>query len=236
MKAMQALIRKEWRMVLDTPMAYVMITVFLAVTGFFFANQLFLVGQADMRGLFQIMPVLLMFFVPAMAMRCFSDELQTGTFELLATLPVRHVQLLAAKYIALMQQLCLLLLLTLPYPIFLYLWGHPDLGQIVASYVAVMFLLALQAALCLWASVLSRHVVVAYVLGFFMLLLLYVLGMGLSLLPLAVQDVFVVMSPLFHYQSMLRGVIAVDDVLVFISLSLFALTLAWFQLERKRWR
>lgn len=236
MRQMIALARKEWRAVVDTPLGYVVAVAFLLASGFFFGSNLFLYGQADMRGYFDVLPMLLMFFVPAISMRMLAEEQRNGTFELLATLPVATHAIVSGKFLALLAQVAVLMLFTLLYPLSLATLGNLDGGQLLAAYVAAILMAALYVSVGLYASALSRHAIVAYVLGFGFLFALFVLSKSITLFPPAAQSWIMVLSPLAHYQSMLRGVIALDDLAYFLSGVLLFLSLSWFQLERRRWQ
>jgi len=233
---MVSLCRKEWRVVLDTPLAYVIAIAFLSVCGFFFESNLFLMGQADMRAWFSILSLVLMFFIPAMAMRMLADERRSGTFELLATMPITTISIVLGKYMALWTQIIALLGLTLLYPLTLSWLGNLDVGQLVASYLAAILLASSYAAVCLYASALTRYEVVAYILAFVMLLLLFLLAKAMPTFSPNVQNWFMVLSPLAHYQSMLRGLVRGSDVMFFLAMSGFFISLTWFELERRRWR
>jgi len=204
---MISLCRKEWRVVMDTPLGYVMAVAFLSVCGFFFESNLFLIGQADMRAWFSILSLLLMFFVPAMAMRMLADEKRSGTFELLATMPITTMTIVLGKYLALCLQILALLVLTLLYPLTLSWLGNLDVGQVLASYLAAILLASSYAAVCLYASAVTRYEVVAYVFGFIMLLLSFLFFKAMP----TFSPFFIAMNGLF-------------------------LTLTWFELERRRWR
>lgn len=235
MNQVGTLVWKEWRSAVDTPMGYVIATAFLLAAGFFFGNSLFLMGQAEMRGYFSIMPLLLMFFVPGMSMRMLAEELRIGTFELLATLPLKTVHIVFGKYLAVLLQVAVLLALTFVYPVTLSWLGNIDAGQIAASYLAALLLGGAYAAICLFASSLSRNAVVAYVIGFGLLLTLYLLQQAVPLLSPAMQEVLGVISPIEHYQLMLRGVIGLDDVVCLLATSGVFLAATIFQLEQRRW-
>ncbi len=227
---------KEWRVALDTPLGYVVAIAFLLATGFFFGNHLFLVGQAEMRGYFSVMPLLMMFFIPAMTMRMLSDEQRSGTFELLATMPVRTIDIVAGKFVAVMLQVSMLLALTLFYPATLSLIGNLDGGQLAAGYLALWLLSACYIAISLYASALTLHAVVAYVIGFGMLFALFITTQAMATFSPASQDFITAVSPVAHYQLMLRGVIGLGDIGAFVSAAALFLALTWFQLERRRWR
>jgi ABC-2 type transport system permease protein len=231
-----AICGKEWRIALDTPLGYVVATAFLLAAGFFFGNHLFLVGQADMRGYFSVMPLLLMFFIPAMTMRMLSDEQRSGTFELLATMPVRTVDIVAGKFLAVVVQVSALLALTLFYPATLALIGNLDGGQVAAAYLALFLLTTCYVAISLYASALTGHAVVAYVIGFGMLFGLFIMKQAMPTLSPQAQDFLAAVAPLSHYQLMLRGMIGLDNVGALFSVTVLFLTLTWFQLERRQWR
>jgi len=235
MKPVSAIIWKEWRTAVDTPLGYVIAVAFLLAAGFFFGNRLFLMGQAEMRSFFAILPVLLMFFIPAISMRALAEEKRSGTFELLATLPVSTVQILAGKYLAVLLQMTVLLGFTLLYPLSLATLGNIDGGQVAASYMAAWLLIAVYVAACIFASSLTNNAVVAYVLGFSMLLAVFLLAQAAPLLSPAMQDTLEIMSPLSRYQSMLRGVVYPGDVVFLLALCGVFLAAAHFQLERRRW-
>ncbi len=235
MRPVFALIWKEWRIAVDTPLGYVITVAFLLASGFFFGDRLFLTGQAEMRSFFSILPVLLMFFIPAVSMRALAEEKRGGTFELLATLPVSTMQIIAGKYVAVLLQMTVLLGFTLLYPLTLATLGNIDGGQIAASYLAAWLLIAVYVAACIFASSLTNNAVVAYVLGFSMLLAVFLLAQAAPLLSPAMQNFLYVISPLAHYQSMLRGVVYMEDVVLLLSLCWVFLVAAHFQLERRRW-
>jgi ABC-2 type transport system permease protein len=227
---------KEWRVALDTPLGYVVATAFLLATGFFFGSHLFLVGQADMRGYFAVMPLLLMFFVPAMTMRMLADEQRSGTFELLATMPVTTADIVAGKFLAVMLQVAALLALTLFYPATLSLIGSLDAGQLAAAYVALFLLAACYVSVALYASSLTTHAVVAYVIGFGMLFGLFIIMQAMPTFSPSVQDMLTAWIPLVHYHLMLRGVIGLENIGSLLAATSLFLVLTWFQLERRRWR
>ncbi len=229
------LVWKEWRSAVDTPLGYVIAVAFLLAAGFFFGNSLFLIGQADMRDFFAILPVLYMFFLPALGMRALSEERRSGTFELLATMPVSTLQIVMGKYLSLLLQMFVLLSLTLLFPVSLSLLAHLDVGQVVASYLAALLLAAAYASVCLFASALSENAVVAYVVGFFVLLAFFLMAQAVPLLPPAAQNWIELISPLQHYRNMLRGVVRADDALFLPAITAIFLGATVYRLESRRW-
>ncbi len=236
MSAAWTICRKEWRVMLDTPLGYVVATAFLLASGFFFGKNLFLFGEAEMRGYFEVLPMLLLFFVPAMSMRMLADEVHDGSYELLATLPVSTWSIVLGKYLAVGGQVLMLFLATLVYPFSLVMLGDIDAGQIAASYLAALLLVSCYVSVSLYASSLTRRAVIAYVLGFGLLLGVFLLGETIATLPPLWQDWLVLLSPLSHYERMLRGVIGLEDLMLLLAWTAVFLTLCWFQLERRRWQ
>jgi len=236
MSAVMALIEKEWRISLDTPQGYVVSIAFLLASGFFFGSSLFLNGQADMRHWFAVLPLLYIFFIPAMSMRLLADELHDGTYELLATMPTRTLDIILGKYLSLLGHITFLLVLTLLYPLSLSLLGNIDAGTIAASYLGAWLLAATFAAIGLFASSITNHAMIAYIVGLILLLVIFLLTQASPTLPIFIQDWIVMLGPINHYQHMLRGVVSLADVVLFVSFIVIFLSLSWFALERRRWR
>jgi len=236
MNPMIALCQKEWRISMDTPQGYVVSIAFLLASGFFFGSNLFLNGQADMRHWFAILPMLFIFFIPAMSMRLLADELHDGTYELLATMPTRTLDIVLGKYLSLLGHITFLLALTLLYPLTLSLLGNIDSGLIMASYLGAWLLAASFAAICLYASSLTSHAMIAYIVGLILLLMIFLLSQISPTLSPALQDIINMLGPISHYHHLLRGVVSFDDVAVFVMVIITFLSLCWFDLERRRWR
>ncbi len=236
MSAMIALCQKEWRIGMDTPQGYVVSIAFLLASGFFFGSSLFLNGQADMRHWFGVLPLLYIFFIPAMAMRLLSDELHDGTYELLATMPTRTIDIVLGKYFSLLGHITALLGLTLLYPLSLSLLGDVDAGLIMSAYLAAWLLAAAFAAICLYASALTSHAMIAYIIGLMLLLTLFLVTQLAPALSTSLQNMITLLGPINHYHNMLRGVIGLADVMLFIMVIVGSLALSWFELERRSWR
>jgi ABC-2 type transport system permease protein len=160
----------------DSSIAWVYAAVFLLLAHGIFMNDFFLGGRLEMDEYFRALPLLLVLFVPAITMRGWAEERAQGTFELLATLPFRTVELVLGKYAAALAFYLVVLLGSLPIVVMLCWLGEPDLGRIAAAYVGAVLLGALFLAVGLWASSLTREQVVAFVLAAFACALLVLLG------------------------------------------------------------
>lgn len=236
MNVMIALCQKEWRISMDTPQGYVVSIAFLLAAGFFFGSNLFLSGQAEMRHWFGVLPLLFIFFIPAMAMRLLADELHDGTYELLATMPTRTIDIVLGKYLSLLGHITFLLALTLLYPLSLSLLGDVDTGLIMAAYLAAWLLAAAFSAICLYASALTSHAMIAYITGLMLLLVVFLMTQISPTLSTSIQDFIAAVGPMNHYNNMLRGVVSLSDVMLFMMFISLFLSLSWFELERRRWR
>jgi len=236
MSAIIALCQKEWRISLDTPQGYVVSIAFLLASGFFFGSSLFLNGQADMRHWFAVLPLLYIFFIPAMSMRLLADELHDGTYELLATMPTRTIDIVLGKYVSLMGHITFLLALTWLYPLSLSLLGNVDMGTVFSSYLAAWLLAASFSAVGLFASSITNHAMIAYIVGLILLLVVFLVAQASPTLPIFLQDWITTLGPIHHYQNMMRGVVSLADVVLFISMTVIFLSFTWFALERRRWR
>ena len=226
---MWALLLKEIRSFLSSVIGYVVMAVFLLLTGLFmwgFPGNLNVLdqGYATLDTLFYVAPWVFMFLVPAITMRSFSEEKRTGTIELLLTRPLTDLQVVLAKFLA---GVILVLLSLLPTLIYLYsVWwlgnppGNIDIGGTWGSYIGLFFLGSGFTAIGIFASALTDNQVVAFILA---LLLCFICYSGLDMLADfayfgTLDNVLQQMSITVHYGSMSRGVIDTRDVVYFVAL------------------
>ena len=228
------------------------LTVYLVVIVFLLANSLFLwvfpsqynvleFGYANLDGLFAIAPFVFLFLVPAVTMRLFSEENNSGTIEILLTKPLSDYKIILAKYLAAFSLVVFSLIPTLIYYYSVYQLGFPkgnlDIGAFWGSFLGLLFLGASFTAIGLFTSSLSNNQIVAFILAVFICAFFYMGfdliaslgfqgGIGLSLKSLGIES---------HYASISRGVIDSRDVIYFISLKIFFLMLTKFKMEARKW-
>ncbi|TAE30846.1 MAG: gliding motility-associated ABC transporter permease subunit GldF [Cytophagales bacterium] len=232
---MIAIFRKEVNQFFSSPIAYIIMAVFLTATGLmlwvFPDTSLLEYGYADMSAFFNLAPYALLFLVPAITMRSIADEVRMGTLEWLLTKPVSRWAIVGGKFLACWLLVALTLLPTVIYYITLYQLGSPvgniDSAAVLGSYVGLLLLGGAFVAIGLWASSLNDNQVVAFVLGVFICLLFYV---GLSSLAGldALGRVGYYMSYLAfdeQYRALGRGLIDSRNVVYFASLTFFFLFL-----------
>src|SRR5512141_1003193 len=154
MKQILAVTRKEVNSYFGSPMALIFLGAFLAATlfAFFWVDTFFARGIADVRPLFQWMPILMIFLVAALTMRQWSEEQRSGTLEMLLTMPVKAWQLVLGKFLAVMALVALSLLLTIFLPITVSLLGSLDWGPVIGGYLAALLMAAAYTAIGLFLS------------------------------------------------------------------------------------
>ncbi|KPL01035.1 MAG: ABC transporter [candidate division Zixibacteria bacterium SM23_73_3] len=228
--------KKELRSFFDSPIAYIVITTFLLISGWFFFSDLFLVNQASLRNLFDIIPFIFMFFVPAVTMRLISEEKRSGTIEILLTLPVKDYEIILGKFLAGLILIVVAVLLTLVYTFTLSGLGDLDFGSVVAGYIGLIFLGATYLSVGVFTSSFTQNQIVAFITSFAIIFALYMLNKVLMFVPNFLASFFEYLSVDYHFSNISRGVIDSRDVIYYLSLVFFFLFLAVRALESRKWR
>jgi ABC-2 type transport system permease protein len=228
--------RREIRTYFNSPVAYIVVPVFLVITGYLFFTQLFLEKQADMRGFFNIMPLLFMFLIPAITMRLLADEKSTGTLELLITMPVRDWEVVVGKFLAAMALLCTAIGLTLVFAITVKTLGPLDRGPTIGGYLGLVLMGGAYVSIGVMASSLTRNSIVSFIVAFAISFALYLLGRLTQFLPEALQKLVAYLSIDGHFENIGRGVIDTRDLIYYLSVMGVSLLIATLSLESRRWR
>jgi len=231
---LKALIKKELQHLFFSPVAYIVSGIFLLITGWFFTNTLFLVGEAELRGMMDIIPLLLMFFMPAITMRSIAEEKKVDTLQLLLTMPVREWEVILSKYIATVVLYCLILLVSVIYVIVISVLGEPDNGVIIAQYLAVFLLGATYIAIGIFSSTITSSQVVAFIIGFAIIFVFFIASRLQMVLPIWLQSVVNRFSMVSRFEHLLRGVIGLDDIVYFVTLNVLFILLSTYTLWRTK--
>ncbi|ALS97811.1 ABC transporter permease subunit [Lacimicrobium alkaliphilum] len=218
------LFRREFSSFFATPVAYVFILIFLMLSGVFsfYIGNLYERGQADLLPFFNFHPWLYLFLVPAIAMRSWSEERKSGTIELLMTLPVSIFEIMLGKFLAAWAVLGLALLLTFPLWLTVNYLGNPDNGIIIAAYLGSWLMAGAFLAIGICMSALTKSQVVAFILAVVVCFVFVLSGSSIVLdaftgwLSPLLLDTLASFSFLTHFESMAKGVIALDDVGYFV--------------------
>ena len=231
-----AISKREIRTYFNSPVAYIVVTVFTILTGYLFFTQLFVEKQADMRAFFNIMPLLFMFMVPAITMRLLADEKASGTLELLITLPVRDWEVVVGKFLAAMVLLCTALGLTLIFAITVKSLGPLDRGPAIGGYLGLVLMGGAYVAIGVMASSFTRNSIVSFIVAFAISFGLYLFGRLTQFLPPSWQSLVAFLSIDGHFENIGRGVIDTRDLIYYFSMIGVSLLVATLSLESRRWR
>jgi ABC-2 type transport system permease protein len=230
-----AIFRRELRSYFNSPVAYVVIVVFLGIIGWFFTNNLFLMNIASLRVMFELIPLVYLFFVPAITMRLLAEEKKSGTLELLTTKPVLDVEIVLGKFLAAWSLLASALLPTLLYLVTMFFLGTIDLGPVLTGYLGLLLMGAVYVGIGLFASSVTENQIIAFILGFLIILALFLLDKVLMYAPTGLASTLEFLGIDYHFGNIARGVIDSRNVIYFLSLIGFSLYLATVSLERRKW-
>jgi ABC-2 type transport system permease protein len=211
------IMNKELKDYFISPIAYIVISIFLLVTGWFFFTTFFLYNQADLRNFFNLLPITLSFVIPAVTMRLFSEEMNVGSYEILLTLPVTLQDIIVGKFLAGVVFVGAILVPTLCYPIFISFLGQLDWGPVIGGYVGALLLGAAFCAVGLFASSLTRNQIIAFIIGTIICFSLTLIDKMLFFFPQSLLGVIGYLGAGFHFQNISKGVIDSRDILYFLS-------------------
>jgi ABC-2 type transport system permease protein len=231
-----AIAKREFASYVNSPIPYILVTAYIATAGYMFFRQLFLVRQAEMRHFFENMPLLFCLIVPFVTMRLLAEERREGTLELLLTMPVTDWELVIGKFLAALGLMCVLLLLTLAFPITVSSLGPLDKGTTVASYFGALLMAAAFVSIGIMASSFTRNQIVAALVAFFIGFGLFLLGALIGVLPPSLAPLAAGLSIGTHFMNIARGVIDTRDVLYYLSIIFVCLMIAQTTLDSRRWR
>ncbi len=238
METVVPIFKKEFKSYFQSPIAYIFITVFLIVLNglLFWATGFLVVGQADLRDFFGLISIMLIFFVPAISMRLWSEEMKLGTMELLMTFPVRDWEAVAGKFLAALAIIALAILLTIPLPLSIAFVGKPDAGPIVGGYLGALLLGAAYLAIGAWTSSTTSNQIVSFILA---LLILLVGSLGFDWIrqfsPTWLASILAYLSLREHFDNITRGVIDIRDIFFYLSVIGFFLYLNVRSVESRKW-
>ena len=225
---MLALLKKEISSFFSSPIAYLVIGLFLVLNGLFLwvfeGNfNIFDSGVASLENYFVLAPWVLLFLIPAVTMRSFSDERKQGTLEVLLTKPLSYLQVVLGKFFGAFSLVVIALVPTLLYVFALRSVALDassiDYGSIIGSYLGLICLIISYVAIGIFASALTENQIVAFIIGVFICFVLFFGFEGLS--GYAVSGDFVNIDNLgmaYHYNSMSRGVLDSRDIIYFLSI------------------
>ena len=255
MRNIAAIWQREMKSYFVSPIAYVVLTVFIFLSGYFFYSYLSQIIQATMlqaqfgqasqpinvpaivtQALFQTMSVVLLFMIPMLTMGLLAEEKKRGTIELLMTSPVGHFQVIAGKYSASLTFLLIMLMANAVTILPLFIYGEPDLNPILSGYLGMFLYGMTLLAVGLFISTLTENQIVAVIITFGVSLALFVIE-SLSASAIGVtKNVISYISIMGHLEDFTKGIIDTSHIIYYVTFAFLGLFLAYRSLESMRWK
>ena len=253
---MTAVLRKELRGYFSSPLAYVLMAIFLFILGFLFINLMSYfsklsinalrspmyidkvsAGQMVLRPLFENFAFLFLILIPILTMRSFAEEKRLGSIELLFTYPITDLQLILGKFFAVYIVGGIMVGLSVLYPSILSIFvPRMEWGMVISGYVGVFLLLAAFLSIGLWASSLSDSMVISVLAAFGASLIFWILGWLKQLYSGTVFEFLGSLGFIEHMQNFSKGIIDTTDVVFFLLVSCFFLFCTFLTLESRKWK
>jgi ABC-2 type transport system permease protein len=247
--------KKEMRLYFTSPIAWVILTIFTLITGYFFysifayytlasmqsmMNPMMAremnVSDSVLRPLFSNISVILLLLMPLVTMRLFAEERRSGTIELLLTYPVRDGAVLVGKYLAAVAMYGVMLALTLVYPAMVLYFTPVEWGVLATGYLGLLLMGATFLAVGVFASSLTENQIVASIITFGVLLIFWVIGWSADYAGGMWGRVLSHISLIEHFDSFAKGVLDTKDILYYVNFTIVALFLTLRSLEARRWK
>jgi gliding motility-associated transport system permease protein len=262
MKKTFAIFIKELKSFFYSPMAYVVIGLFTALTGYFFysilswfveqsfiatmqAQQYAQYGQKPptfnvnlqvIRGYFGTLAFLSLIILPLITMRLFSEEKKQGTVELLFTSPISSLNIILGKYFAGLAFYFVLLIPTILFQSLLFAYGNPELLPVISGYIGLMFLGSAFVSVGLFISTMTENQIIAAIGGFALSLFLWVIGFGANIAGPTLAPLLEYISILNHFEDFAQGVIDSSHIAYYVLFSFMGVYLSLKSVESLKWR
>mgnify|MGYP001076958784 FL=1 len=237
MRNLKAIYFKEMRSYFNSPMAYIFLVIFSIINGYFFTQTFFLFNQSDMRSLFNIIPLVYLFFIPAITMSLIAREKNLGTMEVMSTLPLKDLDFVAGKFLAALSLVLVGLLITLVHFFTLIQVGtNIDYGAVFAGYLGLALAGAVYSSVGTFASSITDNQVVAFIIGIFIVIIFFLMDKMLMFVPVSLTGIIQYLSVDYHLSNISRGVIDSRNLIYFASVVGFFLFMTVRVLEIRKWR
>ncbi len=255
MQNVLAIWQREMKSYFVSPIAYVVLTVFLFLSGFFFYSILTAVVQSTMmqgqfgqgaqpvdvpgivsRSFFGTMSVVLLFMIPMLTMGLFAEEKKRGTIELLLTTPVGNFQAMMGKYLASVTFLVIMFLTSGITISTLFIYGHPEWKPIMGGYLGLLLYGCALLAVGLFISTLTENQIVAVVITFGVILVLWLIESFSTTAQGVSKDVLSYLSVIGHLDDFIKGVVDTSHVIFYLTFAFVGLFLTYRSLESMRWK
>ena len=254
MRSLYAILKRELYVYFLSSIAYVVVTIFLLLSGYFFYSAFAYFSMISVQAMqmpgagginvtemvlyptFGNMSVIMLLMMPLLTMRLFAEEKKAGTLELMLSYPVRETELLFGKFIACMLIFLIMLALTWLYPFLMWLYAEPDIGPIVTGYLGLFLMGTAFIALGLMVSSITENQIVAAAISFGAILMFWLIGWAEAFAGPSLGKVLSHISLLEHFENFSKGVIDTRDIIYYINFNILFLFMTMRSLESKRWR
>jgi ABC-2 type transport system permease protein len=254
MRNILAIFKRDLRGYFSSPIAYVIIGLFVSVTGIFFylllssfvqysyalmmqqQNAPLNVNLMMVRPFLLNLSVIILFIVPMITMRAFSEEKKSGTIELLLTAPLTNWQIISGKFLATYVLFLAMTGITFLYMIFLFLWGNPEIGPILIGYLGLLFFGAALIATGNFISSLTENQIVAAVGTFAVAMFLWIIGFAADSAGKALGSVLGYLSIVEHFEDFSKGIFDTSHLVYYLSVVTVMLFLTFQSVESAKWR
>ncbi len=237
MNNIKAIYKRELKSIFNSPMGYIFLVIFALINGYFFTNTFFLINQSDMRALFSVVPLIFLFFIPAVTMGLVAKEKNVGTIEVISTMPVQEHEFVLGKYLAGLSLIIVGLLFTLVHFFTLARVGtNIDYGALLCGYFGLFMLGAFYAAVGVFSSSISENQVVSFIVGIAIVITFFLMDKMLIFVPSSLTGFIQYISVDYHLKSISKGVIDSRNLIYFGSMIAMFLIFSVKTIEIRKWR
>ena len=237
MRNLKVIYFKEMKSYFNSPMAYIFLVIFSVINGYFFTRTFFLFDQSDMRALFNIIPLVYLFFIPAVTMSLVAKEKNQGTMEIIATLPLKDSDFVLGKFLAAFSLIVIALFVTLIHFFTLMNVGTSiDYGAVFTGYLGLALAGAVYSSVGTFASSVTDNQVIAFIIGIFFVLIFFLMDKLLIFVPIYLTGLIQFLSIEYHLSNISRGVIDSRNLIYFSSVVFFFLFMTVRVLEARKWK
>ena len=236
MRNVSTIYQREIKSYFYSPIAYVVISVFLIASGFFFAGNLQFWQEASLKGSLDSIQFFLLLLTPVITMKLFAEETKSGTIETLMTSPVTDFDVVFGKFLAALSLYIVMILPTWIFVLFLTIFGNPDFGPIFSSYIGLILMGGLFVSVGLLISSFTKNQVVAAVIGIVSLIILWVVGFLSTYGEGWFYETLRYAATFDHWESFTKGIVDTRDVIYYLSFSTLLLFITVRNVESRKWR
>lgn len=240
MKNTPSIFFREMKTYFVSPIAYVALIVFVLLSGYFFAAYMNMASryqwEASMRAIFHNMSIIMLFVAPLITMRLFAEEKRSGTIEMLMTSPVTDAEVVIGKFAASFALFVIMLAMTFFCPLFLIMYGAPDIVPMAVGYLGLLLLGATFLSLGVVTSSITSNQIVAALVSFVLLLGLWVIGWMSNAVGTELGKIFSFVSLVEHFEDFSKGILDTKHVIYYVSFACFCLFAAVKLVQSTKWK